>query len=307
MRVFHNIFVLTRSYSDRQRTLKWVLLVTVPRTVLDATASVLTRLGNAAAQLVLRTQPRRKALRTASVRQDQGKYSELFCNGFLRYSGSSLCFLLMCNLRFELLQPFLVILFDNHSPLVAQLHPGLLNDEVGEKGNWKDDQQCPEPEEAVGYITIRDVEQWQETGLEKDEQWQMPDVEAKLNQTYPAQRLPLEHATQSRAAIEDSSNTGTEAKREQEFIQPVPHGQERIQERPSLHFMVEMPHCAENQHHDANTPQPLTVTLPILRKFATRRGILRVDIKETDKHANGKIFSVLAGYTERKEHDDIKL
>src|SRR6266446_999003 len=40
MRVFHNIFVLTRSYSDRKRALKWVLLVTVPRTVLDATASV---------------------------------------------------------------------------------------------------------------------------------------------------------------------------------------------------------------------------------------------------------------------------
>src|SRR5713226_8344586 len=58
------------------RILKWVLLVTVPRTVLDATASVLTRLGNAAAQLVLRTQPRRAALRTAPVRQDQGKYSE---------------------------------------------------------------------------------------------------------------------------------------------------------------------------------------------------------------------------------------
>ena len=45
------------SYSDRQRALKWVLLVTVPQTVLDATASVLTRLGNAAAQLVLRTHP----------------------------------------------------------------------------------------------------------------------------------------------------------------------------------------------------------------------------------------------------------
>src|SRR5258708_39399959 len=54
-----------------------VLLVTVPRTVLDATASVLTRLGNAAAQLVLRTQPRRAALRTASVRQDQRKYCVL--------------------------------------------------------------------------------------------------------------------------------------------------------------------------------------------------------------------------------------
>src|SRR5260221_11190046 len=67
----------TRSYSDRQRTLKWVLLVTVPRTVLDATASVLTRLGNAAAQLVLRTQPRRAALRTASVRQDHRQYCVL--------------------------------------------------------------------------------------------------------------------------------------------------------------------------------------------------------------------------------------
>src|SRR5260370_19301325 len=85
---------MTRSYSDRQRALKWVLLVMVRRTILDATASVLTRLGNSAAQLVLRTQPRRAALRTASVRQDQGKYSELFCNGFLRYSGSLLCFLL---------------------------------------------------------------------------------------------------------------------------------------------------------------------------------------------------------------------
>src|SRR5258707_2346937 len=59
------------------RSLKWVLLVTVPRTVLDATASVLTRLGNAAAQLVLRTQPRRAALRTASVRQDHRKYCVL--------------------------------------------------------------------------------------------------------------------------------------------------------------------------------------------------------------------------------------
>src|SRR6266436_6560227 len=43
------------SYSDRKRTLKWVLLVTVPRTVLDATAS----------------------LRTASVRQDQRQYCVL--------------------------------------------------------------------------------------------------------------------------------------------------------------------------------------------------------------------------------------
>src|SRR5216684_2389025 len=42
---------MTRSYSDRKRALKWVLLVTVPRTVLDAAASVLTRLGNAAAIL----------------------------------------------------------------------------------------------------------------------------------------------------------------------------------------------------------------------------------------------------------------
>jgi hypothetical protein len=53
------------------RSLKWVLLVKIPRIFLDATASVLTRLGNAAAQLVLRTQTRRAALRTASVRQDQ--------------------------------------------------------------------------------------------------------------------------------------------------------------------------------------------------------------------------------------------
>src|SRR6266852_5925406 len=29
MRVFHNIFVLTRSYSDRQRALKWVLPTTL--------------------------------------------------------------------------------------------------------------------------------------------------------------------------------------------------------------------------------------------------------------------------------------
>src|SRR6266481_2454515 len=55
MRVFHNIFVLTRSYSDRQRTLKWVLLVKIPRIFLDATAS----------------------LRTASVRQDQRQYCVL--------------------------------------------------------------------------------------------------------------------------------------------------------------------------------------------------------------------------------------
>src|SRR5579864_327407 len=43
------------SYSDRKRALKWVLLVTVPQTVLDATAS----------------------LRTASVRQDQRQYCVL--------------------------------------------------------------------------------------------------------------------------------------------------------------------------------------------------------------------------------------
>src|SRR5260370_31974945 len=64
-------------YSAGKRAFKWVLLVTVPRPVLDATASVLTRLGNAAAQLVLRTQPRRAALRTASVRQDHRKYCVL--------------------------------------------------------------------------------------------------------------------------------------------------------------------------------------------------------------------------------------
>src|SRR5260370_15682064 len=68
---------MIRSYSDRQRALKWVLLGTVPRTVLDATASVLTRLGNVASQLALRAQPRRAALRTASVRQDQRKYCVL--------------------------------------------------------------------------------------------------------------------------------------------------------------------------------------------------------------------------------------
>ena len=43
------------SYSDRKRALKWVLLVTVPRTVLDDAAR----------------------LRTASVRQDQRKYCVL--------------------------------------------------------------------------------------------------------------------------------------------------------------------------------------------------------------------------------------
>src|SRR5713226_3703823 len=85
----------TRSYSDRQRALKWVLLVTVPRTVLDATASVLTRLGNAAAQLVLRTQPRRAALRTASVRQDQRQYCVLLvrqlANGLRPSSAKARC------------------------------------------------------------------------------------------------------------------------------------------------------------------------------------------------------------------------
>src|SRR5438132_5063422 len=72
-----------------QRTLKWVLLVTVPRTVLDATASVLTRLGNAAAQLVLRTQPRRAALRTASVRQDQRQYCVLLVSQLVNELRSS--------------------------------------------------------------------------------------------------------------------------------------------------------------------------------------------------------------------------
>src|SRR5258708_39673316 len=43
------------SYSDRKRALKWVLLVTVPRTVLDDATR----------------------LRTASVRQDQRKYCVL--------------------------------------------------------------------------------------------------------------------------------------------------------------------------------------------------------------------------------------
>src|SRR5216683_2893196 len=46
---------LKGSYSDRKRVLKWVLLVTVPQTVLDATAS----------------------LRTASVRQDHRQYCVL--------------------------------------------------------------------------------------------------------------------------------------------------------------------------------------------------------------------------------------
>src|SRR5215469_6621743 len=106
----------------------------------------------------------------------------LFCNDCLRYRRSiSLLYVLLlaCRRCFLPLQFLLMILFDKQSPPVAQLHPGLLNDEIGEKGNWKDDQQCPKPEQAVGYITIRDVEQRQETGLEKDEQWQMPHVEAK--------------------------------------------------------------------------------------------------------------------------------
>src|SRR5258707_11329693 len=60
----------TEKAREHVRILKWVLLVKIPRIFLDATAS----------------------LRTASVRQDQGKYLELFCNGFLRYSGSWICF-----------------------------------------------------------------------------------------------------------------------------------------------------------------------------------------------------------------------
>src|SRR6266852_6183071 len=51
---------MTRSSSDRQRALKWVLLVTVPRTVLDDAANLAMGPGNDATRL-----------RTASVRQDQ--------------------------------------------------------------------------------------------------------------------------------------------------------------------------------------------------------------------------------------------
>src|SRR5260370_8308188 len=68
---------LRPSGKTKGSALKWVLLGTVPRTVLDATASVLTRLGHVASQLALRAQPRRSALRTASVRQDQRKYCVL--------------------------------------------------------------------------------------------------------------------------------------------------------------------------------------------------------------------------------------
>src|SRR6266852_660184 len=61
-----------------QRALQWVLLVTVPRTVLDATASVLTRSANdAGASTDCVGQAERRALRTASVRQDQRKYCVL--------------------------------------------------------------------------------------------------------------------------------------------------------------------------------------------------------------------------------------
>src|SRR6266851_9674158 len=60
------------------RSLKWVLLVTVPRTVLDATASVLTRSANdAGASTDCVGQAERKALRTASVRQDHRQYLEM--------------------------------------------------------------------------------------------------------------------------------------------------------------------------------------------------------------------------------------
>jgi hypothetical protein len=66
------------SYSDWKRTLKWVLLVTVPRTVLDATALVLTRSANdAGASTDCVGQAERKALRTASVRQDHRQYCVL--------------------------------------------------------------------------------------------------------------------------------------------------------------------------------------------------------------------------------------
>jgi hypothetical protein len=41
----------TEKAREHVRILKWVLLVKVPRTFLDATASVLTRLGNVAAIL----------------------------------------------------------------------------------------------------------------------------------------------------------------------------------------------------------------------------------------------------------------
>src|SRR5438132_8551147 len=90
MRVFHNIFVLTRSYSDRQRALQWVLLVTVPRTVLDATASVLTRSANdAGASTDCVGQAERKALRTASVRQDQRQYCVLLVSQLVNELRSS--------------------------------------------------------------------------------------------------------------------------------------------------------------------------------------------------------------------------
>src|SRR5229473_3193605 len=80
---------MIRSYSDRQRALKWVLLVKIPRIFLDATASVLTRLGHVASQLALRAQPRRSALRTASVRQDQRKYCVLLVSQLVNELRSS--------------------------------------------------------------------------------------------------------------------------------------------------------------------------------------------------------------------------
>src|SRR5713101_4358357 len=64
---------MTRSSSDRQRALKWVLLVTVPRTVLDDAANLAMGPGNDATRLRTASvsQDQRKCLRTASVRQDQ--------------------------------------------------------------------------------------------------------------------------------------------------------------------------------------------------------------------------------------------
>src|SRR5207245_6449149 len=80
------------SYSDRKRALKWVLLVTVPRAVLDDATNLAMGPGNDAARLRTASvsQDPRKCLRTASVRQDQRKYcvlvtlpNHLFCNASL--------------------------------------------------------------------------------------------------------------------------------------------------------------------------------------------------------------------------------
>src|ERR1700730_7089143 len=151
----------------------------------------------------------------------------------------------------------------------------------------------------------------QQTGphsiLKGIENWQMPDVQAIGDQSYPAERCPLEEAFEYTGIKENDQDETTIDQRETKLVDPA-NGLEQARKcRPGIQVdigIVTHGHEQESQHTDA--PQPRTNLLYAARVFPPGGGVIHIGITEDQQHADGKIFQVFAIDAIYEEEDDIE-